>query len=283
MATEAPLPVLIQGGMGVGVSRWLLAREVSRLGQLGVVSGTALDSLLVRRLQDGDSDGEMRRAIDAFPIPDVGAAVLQRYFLPNGREPGRPYALVPLYKQQVNIARQQLSMLANFVELFLARSGHHGAVGINLLTKLQLPNLASLHGAMLAGFTYVLMGAGIPREVPLALDRIASHEMATLHFDVEGATAADAPVLSFDPVAHGADVTRVLSRPQFLAIVAANSLAATLARKASGRACGFVVEGPTAGGHNAPARGAVPCRAPANRSTGNAWVIGARPNRSRTS
>ena len=255
MTTQAPLPVLIQGGMGVGVSRWLLAREVSRLGQLGVVSGTALDSLLVRRLQDGDSDGEMRRAIDAFPIPDVGAAVLQRYFLPNGRAPGRPYALVPLYKQHVGIARQQLTMLANFVEVFLAKSGHHGVVGINLLTKVQLPNLASLYGAMLAGVDYVLMGAGIPREVPLALDRLASHEMATLRFDVEGATAADSPVLSFDPVAHGADAARVLARPQFLAIVAANSLAATLARKASGRVDGFVVEGPTAGGHNAPARG----------------------------
>ena len=46
-----------------------------------------------------------------------------------------------------------------------------------------------------------------------------------------------------------------LTRPRFLAIVSANSLAATLARKASGRVDGFVVEGPTAGGHNAPPRG----------------------------
>src|SRR6185312_9898962 len=38
-------------------------------------------------------------------------------------------------------------------------------------------------------------------------------------------------------------------------IVAATSLAATLARKANGRVDGFVVEGPTAGGHNAPPRG----------------------------
>ncbi len=240
--------------MGVGVSRWLLAREVSRLGQLGVVSGTALDSVLVRRLQDGDADGEMRRAIDAFPIPQVGAAVLRRYFLPNGRE-GQPYKLLPLYKQHVSVARQQLTMLANFVEVFLAKSGHDGVVGINLLTKLQLPNLASLYGAMLAGVDYVLMGAGIPREIPLALDRLALHEPASLRFDVEGVAAADAPLLTFDPVEHGADATRPLTRPRFLAIVAANSLAATLARKASGRVDGFVVEGPTAGGHNAPARG----------------------------
>ena len=255
MTTQASLPVIIQGGMGVGVSRWVLAREVSRLGQLGVVSGTALDSLLVRRLQDGDRDGEMRRAIEAFPIPDVGAAVLRRYFLPNGRESGQPYKLLPLYKQQVSAARQQLTMLANFVEVFLAKHGHDGVVGINLLTKLQLPNLASLYGAMLAGVDYVLMGAGIPREIPLALDRLALHEPTALRFDVDGVATADAPLLTFDPVAHGADVTRNLTRPRFLAIVAANSLAATLAKRASGRVDGFVVEGPTAGGHNAPARG----------------------------
>ncbi|MGD8321328.1 MAG: hypothetical protein PVJ02_12765, partial [Gemmatimonadota bacterium] len=37
-------PVIIQGGMGVGISGWRLARAVSSRGQLGVVSGTALDS-----------------------------------------------------------------------------------------------------------------------------------------------------------------------------------------------------------------------------------------------
>lgn len=38
-------PKIIQGGMGVGVSNWRLANAVSKLGQLGVVSGTALDQL----------------------------------------------------------------------------------------------------------------------------------------------------------------------------------------------------------------------------------------------
>jgi nitronate monooxygenase len=36
-------PIIIQGGMGIGVSHWPLARAVSSHGQLGVVSGTALD------------------------------------------------------------------------------------------------------------------------------------------------------------------------------------------------------------------------------------------------
>jgi len=43
------LPVIIQGGMGVGVSSWWLAQAVARTGQLGVVSGTALDAVLARR------------------------------------------------------------------------------------------------------------------------------------------------------------------------------------------------------------------------------------------
>ncbi len=47
---EVVCPTIIQGGMGVGVSDWSLARSVAMAGQLGVVSATALDSLLVRRL-----------------------------------------------------------------------------------------------------------------------------------------------------------------------------------------------------------------------------------------
>ncbi|HSU56025.1 MAG TPA: nitronate monooxygenase, partial [Candidatus Dormibacteraeota bacterium] len=48
-----------------------------------------------------------------------------------------------------------------------------------------------------------------------------------------------------------------LKRPKFLGIVASSTLAMTLARKASGRVDGFIIEGPTAGGHNAPPRGKV--------------------------
>ena len=54
------LPTIIQGGMGAGVSSWRLAQAVSQLGQLGVVSGTALDLIFARRLQDGDPGGHMR-------------------------------------------------------------------------------------------------------------------------------------------------------------------------------------------------------------------------------
>jgi NAD(P)H-dependent flavin oxidoreductase YrpB (nitropropane dioxygenase family) len=160
-----------------------------------------------------------------------------------------------MYRQQVSLQRAAITVLANFAEVYLAKAGHDGAVGINLLTKLQLPNLASLYGAMLAGVDYVLMGAGIPREIPAALDALSAHAPATLRFDVEGQPTGAHASIGFDPADHGVDRSVPLSRPRFLAIVAAHSLASTLARKSTGRIDGFIVEGHTAGGHNAPARG----------------------------
>ncbi|MEY2466580.1 MAG: hypothetical protein QOD03_1101, partial [Verrucomicrobiota bacterium] len=61
---------------------------------------------------------------------------------------------------------------------------------------------------------------------------------------------------TFDPVAFCGHALQ-LKRPQFLGIVASATLAIALAKKASGMVDGFVVEGPTAGGHNAPPRGVV--------------------------
>ena len=58
---EIFLPQIIQGGMGIGISHWKLAREVSLTGQLGVVSGTAIDNVLARRLQNGDFDDTLGR------------------------------------------------------------------------------------------------------------------------------------------------------------------------------------------------------------------------------
>jgi nitronate monooxygenase len=248
------LPSIIQGGMGIGVSSWCLARAVSRLGHLGVVSGTAIDTVLVRRLQDGDVGGHMRRATEHFPIAGVGERVLRRFYHSGGRAPNAPYSLLPMFRQHSSAARLEVTMLANFVEVWLAREGHDGMVGLNLLTKVQLPNLASLYGAMLAGVHVVLMGAGIPREIPGALDTLARHEKTQLRMDVDGPAESDPEFLSLDPRAFWKPQAPLL-RPEFLPIVSANSLAATLARKASGRVDGFIVEGPTAGGHNAPPRG----------------------------
>ena len=248
-------PVIIQGGMGVAVSNWRLARAVSLLGELGVISGTALAIILARRLQAGDPAGDMRRALAHFPIRGVAERVIADHFVPGGKTPKAPFKLTPMPTLKPGAALIELTVAANFVEVFLAKEGHAGMVGVNFLEKIQMPTLPSLYGTMLAGVDYVLMGAGIPRFIPGALDRLAAGEPAEMKIDVAGAMPGDEFVSKFDPQAFAGGPPPKLRRPQFLAIVASATLAITLAKKSNGRVDGFVVEGELAGGHNAPPRG----------------------------
>ena len=250
-------PRIIQGGMGAGVSNWRLARAVSQTGQLGVVSGTALATILVRRLQIGDLDGRMRQALANFPVAGVAAKVLADYFIPGGKPAHAPFKLTPLPGLTASPDYTALTVAANFVEVFLAKHGHAGVVGINFLEKIQFPTLPSIFGAMLAGVDYVLMGAGIPRSIPGVLDRLARGEAASLKMDIEGALPGEEFQSQFDPAVFCGGTAPILKRPEFLGIVASATLAITLARKSNGRVNGFVVEGETAGGHNAPPRGAL--------------------------
>ena len=73
-------PLIIQGGMGAGVSNWRLAQAVCKTGQLGVISGTALDTIVSRRLQLGDPGGHMQRAMRHFPDTAMVDRILARYY-----------------------------------------------------------------------------------------------------------------------------------------------------------------------------------------------------------
>lgn len=250
-APEPHLPRVIQGGMGIAVSDWRLARTVCLNGGLGVVSGTGIDTVLLRRLQDGDPGGEVRRALASFPDPALVQACLERYFRPEGRAPGEAYARLPLPTAGRHRDAWVMTLLGAYVEVTLAREGHDRPVGLNLLTKLQLHTLPALYGAMLAGVGTVIMGAGIPRDIPGILDAFAAGRPASLRVDVRG---GEGLTLTFDPADFGLRPDP-LARPDFYPIVSSHVLAGVLARKASGPVQGFIVEGPTAGGHNAPPRG----------------------------
>ena len=247
--------MIIQGGMGVGVSSWRLAQAVSRLGQLGVVAGTALDQIFARRLQDGDPGGHMRRGLDHFPFPRMAERVWQSYYIPAGKPASASYKVLPSHVKDGPRQLRELCIVANFVEVFLAREGHSNAVGINFLEKIQIPHLPSLYGAMLAGVGYVLMGAGVPLRIPGILDRFANHEPASYTLQVSGAQENDERTMTLDPREFMECDLPPLARPKFLAIIASNTLAITMVKKANGRVDGFIIEGPTAGGHNAPPRG----------------------------
>lgn len=245
-------PVIIQGGMGVAVSGWRLAREVARAGQLGVIAGTALDSVLARRLQDGDEDGQIRRALQHFPSPAMASRVFERYFREGGRL-GAPYRPQLPLGVSPRTAAIELALVGNFVEVWLAKEGHDGIIGINMLEKVQTATLSAVLGAMLAGVDYVLMGAGIPREIPKLLNDFSAGRVGELTIDV--ANASHPYAASLDPVELLGDDLPVMHRPRFLAIVSLPMLAAFLNRSDEARPDGFIVEGPLAGGHSAPPRG----------------------------
>ncbi len=255
--TDNTHPVIIQGGMGAAVSSWTLARAVSKAGQLGVVSGTALDVILARRLQMGDPGGDLRAAMAEFPFPEMSQRILDRYFVEGGKAAGDRFVSKPMPSLNPSQTQLELLVVSNFVEVHLAKKGHDGLVGVNYLEKIQLPNLPSMFGAMLAGVDYVLMGAGIPRTIPGILDQLARGEEVELSVHVEGAEPGEEHCTKFDPMKFCNQDLPWLKRPNFLAIVSSQTLATMLSRKSTGRVDGFVIEGPTAGGHNAPPRGAM--------------------------
>ena len=256
-AMNISLPKIIQGGMGVGVSNWRLAQTVSKLGQLGVVSGTGLDQMLARRLQDGDPGGHIRRALEHFPFPAMARRIQDALFVPGGKKPEAAYQPVGLHTVKGRNWMDELCIVANYVEVFLAREGHANPVGINYLEKIQLPHLPSIYGAMLAGVAVVIVGAGIPVEMPRVLDNLAVHQPVSYPIRVLGAKPDTDTRKIFDPAEFAEPNVALppLLRPDFLPIISADSLATMLLRRASGSIQGFVIEGPLAGGHNAPPRG----------------------------
>ena len=258
-AATAPavrLPVVIQGGMGVAVSDWRLARAVSLTGQLGVVSGTAVDVLLTRRLQSGDPGGHVRRALAAFPRPEVARWILDSYFVEGGISAEARYAQVPRHTFASSVRLQGLTVAAGFAEVFLAKEGHDGMVGINFLRKIELPLPATLYGAILAGVDFVLVGAGSPADIPGLVRSLVRHEAVSVAVRIMGARSDDAvPELTFDPATVLPQRPATLPAPRVLAIVASMDLARGLAESPSARPDGFIVEGASAGGHNAPPRG----------------------------
>lgn len=203
-------------------------------------------------------DGHVRRALSHFPDQEPVRRILDEYYVAAPKTPPSTYKRPPMWTLNPPQALNELTVIANFVEVFLAKEGHQNAVGINLLEKVQMPTMASLYGAMLAGVNVVLMGAGIPVQIPGILDKLVEHEAVSYRLEVHGADRDDDYRIHFDPRAIFPGVAEKidrLTRPYFLPIISSVVLAKSLLKRTTGRIDGFVIEGPTAGGHNAPARG----------------------------
>jgi NAD(P)H-dependent flavin oxidoreductase YrpB (nitropropane dioxygenase family) len=115
-----------------------------------------------------------------------------------------------------------------------------------------------MYGAMLAGVDAVFMGAGIPAEEAVEMKKLAQGQPASLRLEVDTSAAPPGTrdlLYELNP-RDLFDASPVLRCPDFYPIVSSDLLARILAKKLP-RDCiaGWVIEGPTAGGHNAPPRG----------------------------
>ena len=253
---RSKLPSIIQGGMGIGVSTWRLARTVAQRGELGVISGTAIDSVVARELQDGDPN-DRRQALQTYPDQAIVDHLLDRFYQPEGRSEGEAYDLLPIHQFTPRPKSQRMLAAATYTEVRMAKAGHDGLVGMNLMAKLKRYSLPCLYGAMLAGVDAVFIGAGIPLEEAKQISTLAAGKSARLRLDADTGQAEDSDgsyTYDLDP-ADLIDNPPTLDRPAFFPIISSDALARIMdAKLPDEHIDGWVVEGPVAGGHNAPPR-----------------------------
>lgn len=247
---------IIQGGMGVHISTPFLANMCSRSGVLGTVSCVGAERLLARILQSGDLGGHYRRALTHFPFPGVAERIIKKYFVDGGIPVDQMFKVVPAFSLRPRPRSDliALTIAASFAFVWLAKEGHDGPVSVNYLEKIQIPHIYHITGAMLAGVDFVTMGAGITLQIPGVLDSVASGGIPSYRVLVEGSKEGT-ETITFNPSAFFKNKLPEIKRPGFLPIVSTDVLAKIMLGKLSqGSIQGFVVELPTAGGHNAPPR-----------------------------
>ncbi len=270
---------LIQGGMGVYVSNWRLARAVAaeRPGAtVGTVSGTALDVVYVRLLQLGDPGGHARRALVALDTQchtSIGSRICERYYIPGGKAPEARFRSSPMQlvhaadgsllrkvpegagPVHLSLSEEAVELLiaTGFAEVWLAKEGHSGNIFINFLNKIELPLIYTMYGAMLAGVNGIIVGAGNPDGLPAVCTSLASHRAITHPVSVLYRSAGEEFLLAFDPqkVDGGRLTAAPIQRPPFLAIVSLEDLVQALVQSESQAPDGFIIENYRAGGHNA--------------------------------
>ncbi|MFA5855975.1 MAG: nitronate monooxygenase [Candidatus Pacearchaeota archaeon] len=244
---------IIQGGMGAGVSNYRLVREVCKNGGLGVVSGVALNEIMIRRLQNGDPTREIREALQLFPDKDTSDWIIDEYFIEGGKKEDSRYKTSPFPKFSLNGKDitldnknlEKLIVASNFVEVSLAKQGHDNPVGINYLYKIQWPILPAMYGAMLAGVDAFLIGAGFPRDIKRVINELSNGNITNMGIPVIGEENYQ---IGFEPNSIIKNRNK-LDSPLFLGVVGNH-----LGVKALPDADGYIIENDSAGGHNAPAR-----------------------------
>jgi nitronate monooxygenase len=234
--------------MGIGVFRSGAVRNASMNGIIGSNSGIGLEQLMTRELRLGDPTGNIRSALKEFPNQELTSRIIQRYLVEGKSTPFPTFEMVGDDSNLIKFKNrhlEELLVVSNFVEVNLSKRGHDNPVAINYLHKVQWPLLPSIFGAMLAGVDLLLIGAGLPKEIPAVLDDFSEGRGTIAPISVIGDKQFS---ISFDPLGIVEDYKK-LDRPLFFGIISNH-----LGVKALPNVDGYIVEGWPAGGHSAPAR-----------------------------
>jgi NAD(P)H-dependent flavin oxidoreductase YrpB (nitropropane dioxygenase family) len=252
--SKQKLPEIIQGGMGVNISSPELAKMVSKHGQQGTVSGTALEWVMVRSLQMGDPGEHFRRVLAEFPFQKMVKEIMHKFYVKGGIPKNTPFKGIPHVGFNPSNLFIALLICANFAIVRLAKEGHDNPISINYLEKIAFPHIHALYGAIMGGVDIVTMGAGIPLQIPPLITDIVEGNDCNYSIPVSGSNIRSRTI-NFSPEQFFGEKLTDLKKPKFLPIISSNLLANLFLKKSPpGSVDGFVVEEPTAGGHNAPPR-----------------------------
>jgi nitronate monooxygenase len=244
-------PKIIQGGMGVNISSPRLARAVSMASKpgretMGTISGVTLEKVMLRKLQQGGSDADLIiDVLEKFPYRQRAIKIINAYYK-------KPQKGIPVISVTPSNFLIWCIICANYTWVKLAKQGHSNPISINYLEKISMSHLYSIFGAMLAEVDFITMGAGIPFDIPKVILSYCEGKTATYKIPVYGSEDFE---MFFNPNAFCEEGVPKLKRPGFIPIISSNVLGTMLKKRLpEGSISGFVVEEPTAGGHNAPPR-----------------------------
>ena len=99
------------------VSSWRLARELARAGELGIISGTAMDVVVIRWLNDGDPGNIYRNALAHFPDQGMAKRFIDKYFIPGGKKYDQPYMGLPMWTLEAGQTLREACVIGNFCEV----------------------------------------------------------------------------------------------------------------------------------------------------------------------
>ncbi len=257
MSTEIIYPKIIQGGMGIYIANPQGARSVSMNGQQGTVSGVTAERIVTRLLQNGDPNGDIRRALSHFPFPLYAEKVIQKYYVEGGIPKDAPYKGVPFFSVDPPASLISLNICSVYALVWLAKEGHSNPISINFLEKVSMPLIYGILGAMLADVDFITMGAGIPLKIPEVINAILENRVVTYPVSVIGYQRANwTHLMCFNPEEFFGEKMPQMKKPGFIPIISSVFFASLfITELPEGSVYGFIVEESTAGGHNAPPKG----------------------------